>query len=41
VKPEIVSFVLTVRVEFRHRGKTSEVCLVKRLNGNDGGAASA
>ena len=28
-------------VEFRHHGETSEVCLVKRLNGNDGEAASA
>lgn len=28
-------------VEFRHRGETSEVCLVKRLNGNDGETASA
>jgi serine/threonine-protein kinase RsbW len=28
-------------VEFRHRGGASEVCLVKRLNGNDGEAASA
>ncbi|MEP0546575.1 MAG: ATP-binding protein [Rhodothermales bacterium] len=27
-------------VEFRHRGDASEVCLVKRLNGNDGEAAS-
>ncbi len=28
-------------VEYRHHGTTSEVCLVKRLNGNDGESASA
>jgi hypothetical protein len=28
-------------VEFRRRGGASEVCLVKRLNGNDGETASA